>query len=112
MDPEELLQSKVNQSIADGRLGNGRGLELVGCLIIDAVSLPRSDEEMAEVRSERRDRRRRATGAGRPGGDAATSSPAAGRALKATVHRARAPTRCRRARAPGQSRKRLVRVNE
>jgi hypothetical protein len=52
MDPEELLQSKVNQSVADGRLGNGRGLELVGCLIIDAVSLPRSDEEMAEVRSE------------------------------------------------------------
>lgn len=52
MDPEELLQSKVNQSIADGRLRNGRGLELVGCLIIDAVGLPRSDEEMAEVRSE------------------------------------------------------------
>jgi hypothetical protein len=52
MDPEELLQSKVNQSVADGRLPNGRGLELVGCLIIDAVGLPRSDEEMAEVRSE------------------------------------------------------------
>jgi hypothetical protein len=52
MDPEELLHSKVVASIADGRLQKGRGLELVGCLIIDAVGLPQSPDDMRWARTE------------------------------------------------------------